>query len=245
MRMKNINEPKADFSGVKEFFKKLWANPNVKRWTIEGLVAVAVGVLAACLTYHTLNKGKSELEVSKKGAEAPIVEEEGQVDGQGLPSDDPDADVVIEVVEGTADAEIDQSQYAPAVADWSSEEIEAAVSERSGYLEKTKYAAALSDYWENNRGVRDIANQCMYLFNTDKQVYATSDFEGLSPEVIHIAKNEIYARHGYSFKDADLYNYFMGQIWYSPSVMPADFSEDTFSETEVKNLDLLNELDTM
>ena len=243
--MKNINQPKVDFTGVKDFFKKLWDNPNVRRWGIEGIVAIAVGIIAACLTYHTLTKGKPELEVSKKGAEAPIVEEAGEVNGEGLPADDPDADVVIEVVEGTADAEIDKSQYAPAVADWSEEEIEAAVSERSGYLSQTKYSAALSDYWENSRGVRDIANQCMYLFDTDKKVYAASDFEGLSAEVIHIAKNEIYARHGYSFKDADLYNYFMGQIWYSPSVMPADFSESTFSETEVKNLDLLNELDTM
>ena len=71
------------------------------------------------------------------------------------------------------------------------------------------------------------------------------DFEGLSPEVIHIAKNELYARHGYSFRDEDLSNYFMGQIWYSPSVMPADFSEKTFTETEVKNLDMLNSIDKM
>ena len=85
----------------------------------------------------------------------------------------------------------------------------------------------------------------MYLFNTDSQVYSASDFEGLSKEVIHIAKNEIYARHGYSFKDATIYNYFMGQIWYTPTTLPADFSEETFTETEVKNLDLLNSLDAM
>ncbi|MCR4567758.1 MAG: YARHG domain-containing protein [Pseudobutyrivibrio sp.] len=85
----------------------------------------------------------------------------------------------------------------------------------------------------------------MYLFNTDQQVYTPADFEGLPAEVIHIAKNEIYARHGYSFKDPDLYNYFMGQIWYTPSVLPADFSEKTFSEVEVKNLNVLRDVDPL
>ena len=84
-----------------------------------------------------------------------------------------------------------------------------------------------------------------YLFDTDNKVYSASDFSGLSPEVIHIAKNEIYARHGYSFKDQDIYNYFMGQVWYSPSIMPKDFTEDIFTETEVKNLDMLNSIDKM
>ena len=86
---------------------------------------------------------------------------------------------------------------------------------------------------------------CTYLFDTSGTVYTASDFAGLPAEVVHIAKNEIYARHGYSFKDAQLYGYFMGQVWYTPSVMPKDFSEEIFSETEVKNLDLLNSIDTM
>jgi hypothetical protein len=236
---------------IKKFFKRAWSNQNIRRWTIEGLASIAVGVLAACLTFHTLNKGKSSLEVSEAGAAAPIVEAGDnagvEVNGEGLPADDPDADVVIEVVEGndiSSGSNYSSSDYAPEISNWSSEEIEAAVSERSGYQEKSKYNSALADYWENVRGVRDISNQCMYMFDTNKVVYTAADFEGLSSEVIHIAKNEIYARRGYSFRDPDLYNYFMGEIWYTPSVLPADFSENIFTETEVKNLDLLNELDT-
>lgn len=245
--MKDVRDSKKvveTFSSVKEFFARLWAKPNVKRWTIEGLVSIAVGVLAAFLTFHTLNKPKS-LEVSKKGAEAPIVEGTEEVNGEGLPADDPDADVVIEVVEGVSDSPAEYTGVADEVADWSNEEIDAAISERSEYLSSTKYSSVVNSFWEAKRGVTDVAWQSMHMFDTDKKVYTAADFEGLSPEAIHAAKNEIYARHGYSFKDQDLYNYFMCYIWYNPSVMPADFSESVFSETEVKNLDILNELDTM
>jgi hypothetical protein len=31
-------------------------------------------------------------------------------------------------------------------------------------------------------------------------------------EILYLALNEIYARHGYIFKDEDLQNYFMGQV---------------------------------
>jgi hypothetical protein len=33
---------------------------------------------------------------------------------------------------------------------------------------------------------------------------------------LRLRRNEIYARHGYIFKDAALRNYFMSQPWYSP-----------------------------
>ena len=145
-------------------------------------------------------------------------------------------DVVIEVVA--------PGEYAEAVANWSQEEIDAAVNERAGYLDKTKYWSAVSAYWDA-KGISGNARFATYLFDTSSKVYTAADFEGLSPEVIHVIKNEMYARHGYSFRDQDLYNYFMCYIWYNPSVMPADFSESVFSETEVKNLDILNELDTM
>ena len=147
--MKDIRDSKKvveTFSSVKEFFAGLWAKPNVRRWTIEGLVSIAVGILAAFLTYHTLNKPKS-LEVSKKGAEAPIVEGEAEVNGEGLPADDPDADVVIEVVEDVGDAPAEFTDVAEEVAGWSNEEIDAAISERSEYISNTKYASVVNSFW--------------------------------------------------------------------------------------------------
>ena len=71
-----------------------------------------------------------------------------------------------------------------------------------------------------------------------------SDIYMLSNEDIRIAKNEIYARHGYIFKDENLKNYFMGQLWYIPSVKAEEFDDSVFSDIEKRNLELLNRLDT-
>lgn len=68
---------------------------------------------------------------------------------------------------------------------------------------------------ENVREVRDISNLIEPLFETDKKYYTEEEFEKEPMLVIHLAKNEIYARHGYIFENPDLYNYFMGCIWYS------------------------------
>ncbi len=212
---------------------------NVRRWSIELCVALIVGILAGVITFNLQNKEDKKLKVSEEKAVA-IEDQKTATTGAADTKEEPDedfSDVVITVV--------DPSGYAPAIADWSAEEINAAIKERKGYLENNKYWPEVSAYWEGTRQVTDVACYCQYLFDTDKKVYSASDFKGLSPEVIHIAKNEIYARHGYSFKDKEIYNYFMGQIWYTPSILPKDFTEDIFTETEVKNLDMLNSLDTM
>ncbi|SFO23404.1 YARHG domain-containing protein [Pseudobutyrivibrio sp. UC1225] len=215
-------------------------NPNVKRWIVEGCIALAVGILAGVITFSVLNHEKKTLAVSEEHAATPVKEQsaEGSEDisaGDSLEEPATDyGDVVIEVV--------DPGEYASAVANWSQEEIDAAVSERSHYLEETSYWPPVESYWQS-RGVSGNARFATYLFDTSNKVYSASDFEGIPKDVIHIIKNEMYARHGYSFRDANLMNYFMGQVWYSPSVMPADFSEKTFTETEVKNLDLLNSID--
>ena len=199
----------------KKGFKGIKLTGNTKRWAIELGVALV------------------EKAVAIENQETPAATEPEAT------ADEPEedfSDVVITVV--------DPSGYAPSIADWSADQINAAVSERSSYLDNNKYWPAVADYW-NTKGVADVARYCQYLFDTDKTVYSASDFSGLSPEVIHIAKNEIYARHGYSFKDQDIYNYFMGQVWYTPSILPKDFTEDIFTETEVKNLDMLNSIDNM
>jgi len=228
------------FAGI---FSKISENPNAKRWIVEGCISVGVGILIGIVTFNLL-KGDKSLNVSKDAAKTPVTDEETLKEGEGLPESDPDSDVVIEVVEGDPVQEITVDSFAPPVNSWSSEEIDAALSERNQYLGKSKFQDAVVAYWET-RGITDISGNCMYLFHTDEKMYSPEDFQGLSPEVIHVAKNEIYARHGYSFKDPDLYNYFMAQIWYTPSVLPADFSEKTFNETEVKNLNVLNSIDTL
>lgn len=43
-----------------------------------------------------------------------------------------------------------------------------------------------------------------------------SDVENLPPDELRIMRNEIYARHGYNFKNKDMRSYFDNQAWYMP-----------------------------
>jgi hypothetical protein len=225
---------------MEKFLELIRDKNNLKRWGIELTVAVVIGIIAGCVTHGLLNKENKGLKVSEELAKSI---DDTQVATTG---DTPEVKVV-EPEEDYSDVVItvvDPSGYAESIKDWSAAEIEAAASERDSYLSSNKYWPAVESYWKDSRAVTGTAIRCTYLFDTSNKVYQASDFLGVPAEVIRVAKNEIYARHGYSFKDTELYNYFMGQVWYTPSVMPADFSEEVFTETEVKNLDLLNSLDT-
>ncbi len=127
---------------------------------------------------------------------------------------------------------------------WTEEEILNAINERIQYYKASAYHSEVIDYWENVREVTDISNVIEPLFETDKKYYTKEEFEDEPMLIIHLAKNEIYARHGYIFTNEDLYNYFMGCIWYSPVCSGADFSEDVFNEYEKANLEILAGLDT-
>lgn len=118
------------------------------------------------------------------------------------------------------------------------------LNERMEYYRKSAYYDEVISYWEGVREVTDVSNRIEMLYDSDS-LYLTGEILSLDPPVIiHLAKNEIYARHGYIFKDPDLYNYFMGCIWYTPTTAPEDFSEEVFNEYEKENLKLLEEFDS-
>jgi hypothetical protein len=120
----------------------------------------------------------------------------------------------------------------------------AAIEEKSSYRKKCSFYNQVTEYMENVREVRDISYVVEPLYYTDLLYYDILDFEDAPMLIIHLAKNEIYAKHGYIFKDPDLNNYFMGQLWYNPSCKPEDFNDSVFNECEKENLKLLVELDT-
>ena len=65
--------------------------------------------------------------------------------------------------------------------------------------------------------------------------------DGLFVEDLRVLRNEIYARHGRVFKDPNLQKYFAAQAWYQPNV---EFKDESLSETEVKNLAIIKEVET-
>lgn len=123
-------------------------------------------------------------------------------------------------------------------------ELENTIDERSQYYRASAYYLEIVDYWENVREARDVSNVNEPLFATNKQYYTKENFENEPKLVIHLAKNEIYARHGYIFKNEDLYNYFMGCVWYNPTCKAENFDDSVLNEYEKANLEILASMDT-
>lgn len=123
------------------------------------------------------------------------------------------------------------------------EEIEEKVMKRTSYYNSSGYYESATKYWENVREVNDITNRIEPLFFTDMKYYDDADFMELPAEIIRLAKNEIYARHGYTFKNDDLNNYFMGCAWYQPMDGKEQLSDLVFNDYEKSNLELLKRLD--
>lgn len=124
------------------------------------------------------------------------------------------------------------------------EELMAEVNSRSQYYKASKYYEQVMDYWENERETRDIVNILEPLFSTDTVVYTKENLLDEPDFIIHLGKNEIYARHGYIFKDEDLNNYFRGCAWYNPITTAEQFDDTVFNEVEQENLKLFSEMDT-
>ena len=75
-----------------------------------------------------------------------------------------------------------------------------------------------------------------YYPNTSNQLLTQADIENYIKSDLRIMRNEIYARHGYSFKMVDMRTHFDNQPWYIP--MTTDI-RNKLSEIEVKNVELI------
>lgn len=75
--------------------------------------------------------------------------------------------------------------------------------------------------------------------DSDTKLIQQSEIEGLSDSDLNYAINEIYARHGYIFRDKDMYRYFKQFSWYKDEVPANEFSLYAFNQIEQQNWSLL------
>lgn len=71
------------------------------------------------------------------------------------------------------------------------------------------------------------------LPESNVRAYDTSELESLSDHDLFLARNEIYARHGYVFEAGELSEYFSSKSWYHPTDV---FNEGDISEIERQNV---------
>ncbi len=76
-----------------------------------------------------------------------------------------------------------------------------------------------------------------YIIPDSSSRYLTdADLAGLSKENLRLARNEIFARHGYIFNDPELKEYFESKSWYVGTTPASDFDDNVLSEIEKANI---------
>lgn len=105
----------------------------------------------------------------------------------------------------------------------------------------TPSGASTSEAAENNDAAKAGDGEYVLPESNTRKLTA-ADVSGLSKEQLRIARNEIMARHGRTFKDASLQEYFNSKSWYKGTISPADFDasmESRLSEIEKANVEFI------
>ena len=86
---------------------------------------------------------------------------------------------------------------------------------------------------------RDYYYSDYIFYNSDTYSLDPYDLKYLSAEALQLARNEIYARYGYSFTNKDMQEYFMNQPWYYPTVVPSKLELIHLSKLELANVKMI------
>lgn len=77
------------------------------------------------------------------------------------------------------------------------------------------------------------------LDSSDSRYITKSEISWMSKKELRLARNEIFARHGYIFNSRDLRDYFSDKNWYEPSISSSDWSDSFLNKYEKKNIALI------
>lgn len=87
---------------------------------------------------------------------------------------------------------------------------------------------------------QETVDNSEYIIKESSDRYLTAeDLNGLSKEQLRLARNEIYARHGYQFNSEDLNQYFSSKSWYYPKDLELEVVEASMNIYEKQNLQLI------
>jgi DNA-directed RNA polymerase subunit RPC12/RpoP len=88
---------------------------------------------------------------------------------------------------------------------------------------------------KNSTESSNLSSSDYILPDSDKRALSEEDIAALTKGQLRLARNEIYARHGYEFKSADLQKYFSSKSWYN--AVPS--STSSLNDVEKENVKLL------
>ena len=115
----------------------------------------------------------------------------------------------------------------------------AAATQSSTNAEKSSASAAATAKSSSSAAASTQSDYVLKDSNT--RYYGRSELEKLSNLELYRARNEIYARHGRGFKNADLKSYFSSKSWYKEQYTPEQFDSmaSPLNDYERKNAELM------
>lgn len=116
--------------------------------------------------------------------------------------------------------------------------IEEQIMDREPYRAASGYWNTVVE-WDEDNGRYGMDRPLEPILCSDQREYTIEELKDYPEDILYLALNEIYARHGYIFRNENLQNYFMGQVWYTPLVDGENFSDEVFNEYEKENLKVL------
>ncbi|MCR5212959.1 MAG: YARHG domain-containing protein [Eubacterium sp.] len=81
----------------------------------------------------------------------------------------------------------------------------------------------------------------MIIPDSSTRLLTEAEVKALNKQEVQTAINEIYARHGYKFKDENILAYFQQFDWYEPLYTSQEDVSPYFNDVEVSNLALLDD----
>lgn len=105
------------------------------------------------------------------------------------------------------------------------------------YIDGRYYSGGYSDLIEEEAGF-EVST---YLLPTDSCYITSSDLAPFSKEEVALIRNEIYARYGCTFNNANYRTYFESQSWYYPveGRNASNFNTSMLNDYERKNIDTI------
>ena len=96
----------------------------------------------------------------------------------------------------------------------------------------------------SNTETPDSSNNADYILpQSSSSLLNESDLKNLSKETLALARNEIYARHGYIFSTEPFKSYFSAKKWYTPNPSFTG-GNGQLNAVENKNIELIKKLES-
>lgn len=93
-------------------------------------------------------------------------------------------------------------------------------------IEITTSGAKSSDAKKSGKSGSTASTSGDYVIpDSDSRKLTEADLDGLTKDEVRIARNEIMARHGRIFNDADLQRYFESKSWYDGTISAEKFDK--------------------